>query len=96
MLTAPLRTIPLTSHVATSVGWLGAVVAFLALSVAAVLGSELSTTRGTYFAMNLCHQGTRPLVTTVMTVVRTPRLFLPVGKATSPAMARAGHTTTPV
>jgi hypothetical protein len=36
MLTAPLRTILLTSHVATSVGWLGAVVAFLALSVAAV------------------------------------------------------------
>ncbi len=53
MLTAPLRTILLTSHVTTSVGWLGAVLAFLALSVAAVVGSELPTTRGAYVAMNL-------------------------------------------
>jgi hypothetical protein len=48
-----LRKAVLTAHVATSVGWLGAVVAYLALDVVAVAGEEMTTVRGAYIAMDL-------------------------------------------
>ncbi|MEU7278031.1 hypothetical protein AB0A69_04425 [Streptomyces sp. NPDC045431] len=48
-----LRKVVLTLHVATSVGWLGAVCAYLALDVTAVTGQEVATVRGAYTAMEL-------------------------------------------
>ena len=48
-----LRTIMVTSHVTTSVGWLGAVLAFLVLSVAAVESTEVMTRCSAYVAMGL-------------------------------------------
>lgn len=47
-----LRRLVLTLHVATSVGWLGAVVAYLALDIAAA-GAEAGTARAAYVGMGL-------------------------------------------
>ncbi len=46
-----LRKLALTGHVASSVGWLGAVAAFLALAVAGLIGTDGPTTRAAYLAM---------------------------------------------
>ncbi|MFG3497737.1 hypothetical protein [Streptomyces sp. NPDC047928] len=48
-----LRKAVLTAHVATSVGWLGAVVAYLALDIAAVTGEDTDAVRGAYLAMDV-------------------------------------------
>ena len=48
-----LRKFVLTVHVATSVGWLGAVVAYIALDVAAVASRDVQTVRAAYLAMEL-------------------------------------------
>lgn len=48
-----LRKIVLTAHVATSVGWLGAVCAYLVLDVTAVTSQDIQTVRGTYIAMEV-------------------------------------------
>jgi hypothetical protein len=48
-----LRKFVLTMHVATSVGWLGAVVAYIALDVAAVASQDVQTVRAAYLAMEL-------------------------------------------
>lgn len=48
-----LRRAALTVHVVTSVGWLGAVAAFLALAVAAVLSDDTGTARALYIAMEV-------------------------------------------
>ncbi|RKN50380.1 DUF2269 domain-containing protein [Micromonospora endolithica] len=48
-----LRKAVLTIHVATSVGWLGAVLAYLALDVTAVTSQSVQTVRGAYFAMEV-------------------------------------------
>ncbi|MDP9424290.1 MAG: DUF2269 domain-containing protein [Pseudomonadota bacterium] len=48
-----LRKVVLTAHVATSVGWLGAVLAYLALDVTAVTGSDPQAVRAAYVAMDL-------------------------------------------
>lgn len=48
-----LRKVVLTLHVTTSVGWLGAVAAYLALDVAAVTSENIPTVRGAYLAMAL-------------------------------------------
>ena len=45
------RKLSLTIHVATSVGWLGAVVCFLGLSVVGLLSKDLTTVRGAYLVM---------------------------------------------
>ena len=50
---AGARRAALTTHVATSVGWLGAVAAFLALAVAAVVSDEPATARALYVAMDV-------------------------------------------
>jgi hypothetical protein len=52
-LTPRLRKLALTAHVTVSVGWLGAVVAFLALSVAGLTGQDPQTVRGAYLVMEL-------------------------------------------
>lgn len=50
---AELRRPLLTLHVASSVGWLGAVVSYLALAIAAVTTHDAATVRAAWFAMEL-------------------------------------------
>lgn len=52
-LTGAARKAVLTAHVVTSVGWLGAVLAYLALDVAATTGDDVSTVRAAYVAMDV-------------------------------------------
>ncbi|MFC5799785.1 hypothetical protein [Streptomyces formicae] len=47
------RKIVLTTHVVTSVGWLGAVLAYLALDITAVTSQDVSTVRGAHAAMEV-------------------------------------------
>jgi hypothetical protein len=46
-----LRKLALTAHVVCSVGWLGAVAAFLALSVVGLTSGDADTVRGAYLVM---------------------------------------------
>lgn len=46
-----LRKLALTAHVASSVGWLGAVAGFLALAVAGLTSPEVQMLRAAYLAM---------------------------------------------
>jgi uncharacterized membrane protein len=46
-----LRKVVLTTHVVTSVGWLGAVLAYLALDITAVVSTDVDRVRATYLAM---------------------------------------------
>ena len=48
-----LRKAVLTAHVASSVGWLGAVVAYIALDVTAVRSQDVQLTRAAYLAMEV-------------------------------------------
>jgi uncharacterized membrane protein len=48
-----LRKVVLTTHVATSVGWLGAVVAYLALDVTAATVTDSETARAAYVSMGV-------------------------------------------
>lgn len=48
-----LRKFVLTAHVTSSVGWLGAVVGFLALVVAALTSQDAQTVRAAWIAMEL-------------------------------------------
>jgi hypothetical protein len=48
-----LRKLVLTAHVVSSVGWLGAVAAFLALAVAGLSSQDAQTVRGAYLTMEL-------------------------------------------
>src|SRR5919106_3850446 len=50
-LTPRLRKLALTTHVTASVGWLGAVIAFLALSVTGLTSQDPQTVRGAYLVM---------------------------------------------
>jgi hypothetical protein len=52
-MTPRLRKLAVTAHVTASVGWLGAVVAFLALSVAGLTSQNPQTVRGAYLVMEL-------------------------------------------
>lgn len=47
------RKLTLITHITTSVGWLGAVIAYLALDVAAAIGDDPQTVRAAYLAMDL-------------------------------------------
>ncbi len=49
----PLRKLALTAHVAVSVGWIGAVAAFLALGVADLTSQNAVTARGAFLAMDV-------------------------------------------
>ena len=53
MLTPAARKLSLTAHLTTSVGWLGAVAGFLALSIAGLTSRDAETVRGSYLAMNV-------------------------------------------
>jgi len=48
-----LRKVVLTAHVVSSVGWLGAVLAYLALDVTAVTSRDVQLVRAAYLAMEL-------------------------------------------
>jgi hypothetical protein len=48
-----LRKLALTAHVASSVGWLGAVAGFLALAVAGLTSQDAQTVRAAYLTMEL-------------------------------------------
>lgn len=52
-LTPTLRKVALTTHIAVSVGWFGAVAAFLALSIAGLVSRDAETVRSAYVAMNV-------------------------------------------
>jgi uncharacterized membrane protein len=51
IMTPRLRKFALTAHVASSVGWLGAVVVFLALAVVGLTSQDAGTVRGAYLVM---------------------------------------------
>lgn len=48
-----IRKFALTAHVTSSVGWLGAVAGFLALSIAGLISQESQMVRAAYLSMNL-------------------------------------------
>jgi hypothetical protein len=48
-----IRKFALTVHVTTSVGWLGAVVSFLALAIAGLTSHSVQTPRAAYLAMDM-------------------------------------------
>ncbi len=48
-----LRRLALIAHVTSTVGWLGAIVGFLALAVAAMTSQDVQLVRGAYLAMEL-------------------------------------------
>src|SRR5258708_26201449 len=52
-MTSRVRAFVLTAHVASSVGWLGAVVAYLALAIAALTSKDAQVVRSAYLAMEL-------------------------------------------
>jgi hypothetical protein len=51
-LSPTVRRLALTAHVGTSVGWLGAVAAFLALSIVGLTRGDAESVRGAYVSMN--------------------------------------------
>jgi len=53
IMTPRLRRVTLTAHITTSVGWLGAVAAFLALAVASIASQHPQTVRSAYLSMEL-------------------------------------------
>src|SRR5947207_2271323 len=53
MMTAGARKLALTSHITSSVGWLGSVAAFLALAIAGVTSHDPQVVRAAYLAMHL-------------------------------------------
>jgi hypothetical protein len=53
LMTAGVRKLALTTHITSSVGWLGSVVTFLALAIAGVTSGESQTVRAAYVAMHL-------------------------------------------
>jgi len=52
-MTPSLRKLTITAHVTFSVGWLGAVAAFLVLSIAGLTTEDAEVVRGVYLSMNL-------------------------------------------
>ncbi|MGH9905788.1 MAG: hypothetical protein ACRD8U_09435, partial [Pyrinomonadaceae bacterium] len=53
IMTPRLRKFALTTHVASSVGWLGSVASFLALAVVGLTSKNIQTVRAAYLAMEL-------------------------------------------
>ena len=53
MMTPSLRKFALTTHVASSVGWLGSVAGFLALAIAGVTAQDPQIVRSAYLSMHL-------------------------------------------
>lgn len=51
-MTANVRKLVLTMHVASSVGWMGGIACFLSLAVSGISQHDVSTLRAAYLAMN--------------------------------------------
>ena len=51
MMAPSLRRLTLTTHITSSVGWIGAVLVFLALAVIAMTSQDQRTVRGAYLVM---------------------------------------------
>src|SRR5229473_2107668 len=52
-MTPSLRKLVLTAHITFSVSWIGAVAAFLVLSIAGLTSQDAEVVRGAYVSMNL-------------------------------------------
>lgn len=52
-MTPRLRKFALTAHITSSIGWLGAIAAFLALAVAGLTSQDEQAVRAAYLAMEL-------------------------------------------
>lgn len=52
-MTSSIRRLALTAHISSSVGWLGSLAAFLALSIAGVAGDDPQVVRAAYVAMHV-------------------------------------------
>lgn len=52
-MTPGLRKFALTAHITSTVGWLGAVIGFLALAIAALTSQDVQMVRGAYLSMEL-------------------------------------------
>jgi len=52
-MTSPVRKIALTAHITASVGWIGAVAAFLVLAAEGLAGSSGTAVRAAYVSMDL-------------------------------------------
>ena len=52
-MTPALRKLTITAHVAFSIGWLGAVAAFLALSIAGLTSNRADMVRSAYLSVDL-------------------------------------------
>ena len=50
-MSSSLRKFALTTHVTSTLGWLGAIVGFLALAIAALISQDAQLVRGVYLAM---------------------------------------------
>jgi hypothetical protein len=72
------RKLALTAHVTASVGWLGAVAAFLAVAIAGLTSDDVQVARAAYIAMNLMGWyvivplGAASLVTGIVQSLGTP------------------------
>src|ERR671919_321085 len=51
IMTSGFRKFALTAHVTSSVGWIGAVVVFLALAIVGLTSQDAQTVRGAYLVM---------------------------------------------
>jgi hypothetical protein len=77
-LSPPLRKLALTAHVISSVGWLGAVAAFVAISLAGLVGRDFQRAGAAYLAMELITWAVivplslASLVTGVLSALGTP------------------------
>jgi hypothetical protein len=52
-MTSPVRKVALTAHITSTLGWLGAIVGFLALAIAGLRSNDVQLVRGMYLAMEL-------------------------------------------
>jgi hypothetical protein len=50
---SPVRKVALTAHITSTLGWLGAIVGFLALAIAGLRSNDVQLVRGMYLAMEL-------------------------------------------
>jgi hypothetical protein len=63
---ARLRKLVLLTHVVASVGWIGAVAAYLALVIAALTSDSAETVQGAFIAMELVYFALVPLAATAL------------------------------
>ncbi|HYF95860.1 MAG TPA: hypothetical protein VD969_26885 [Symbiobacteriaceae bacterium] len=99
IMTPGLRKFALTMHVTSSVGWLGAVVAYLSLVYTALTSQDAQTVRAVWLAMELTGWyaivplAFTSLVTGILTSLGTPRgLFRRGGDGCAgPTPARRGR-----